>query len=195
MCNPFNCVSFVIFMDFFFCSKQVVAISGAHGLGGAGQYNQGYQGTWKPGNTKSGNVAALTFNNDFFKIMIDPNIEWFNIDASLKYNNTNDTITGQKWQWEGYPKDGTILEKPYFMLNTDFYVFFNITVHEYGKSKCILDTSCGYSGTCGLFGTCGMSPTYLIGYKYANVSSFFTLFYPFQRKLARQQQIGNNYFK
>lgn len=75
---------------------------GAHNLGGAAQYNSGYQGTWKPGKEKDGTTTALTFNNEYYKIMIDPDINWINVDASQTYHNTNDTISGPKWQWEGY---------------------------------------------------------------------------------------------
>ena len=155
-----------------------MAISGAHNLGGAAQYNQGFQGTWKPGNEPDGTVSDLTFNNEFYKIMIDPNITWYNIDATQKYNNTNETLTEPRWQWEGYPKYEK-LDKPYFMLNTDFYVFFNITVNAYGKATCILDTNCSNDGSCGLFGKCGMSPTYEIALFYSEVniiSKFFRVF-------------------
>lgn len=156
---------------------QVAAITGAHNLGGAAQYNAGYQGTWKPGNEDNGAVAALTFSNDFYKVMIDPGIKWFNVDASLKYNNTNETISQEaKWQWEGYYVDAPPLspgEKPIFMLNTDFYVFFNITLNAEGQATCQLDTNCGRQGTCGLFGKCGLSPTYPLGLEYANVMHVF----------------------
>ena len=55
------------------------------------------------------------------------------------------------------------------MLNTDFYVFFNVTLDNFGKATCQLDTNCGHMGTCGLLGKCGMSPTYEIGLLYSKV--------------------------
>ncbi len=148
----------------------------AHNLGGAAQYNAGYQGTWKPGTEKDGTVSALTLSNEFYQIMLDPSIVWINVDASDKYTNTNETTLKPKWQWEGYYNNvskAPSQDKPFFMLTTDFYVFFNITLDENGKSTCHLDTSCGLKGTCGLHAICGLSPTYAIGLLYAQNNCLF----------------------
>ena len=135
--------------EFRFSPKEVATIMGAHNLGGASIGNAGYQGTWKPG-YKNGVNLALTMNNDYYGIMIDPNIQWENIDASAKYGYNNLS----KWQWEGLPKNSQNESFVYMMFNTDFYTFFNITVDSNGKATCRLDTACGHQGTCGLLGEC-----------------------------------------
>ena len=137
-----------------------MAILGAHNLGGASSFKSGFDGNWKHLPDE-----VFILNSDFYKIMLDPSVKWKNVDAALKANFSGQ---GHKWQWEGLA-DGDL--QPHMFFNTDFYVFFNITLDANGKATCILDTQCGLYGTCGLNGTCAKSQTYDFGLQYSKVNN------------------------
>lgn len=151
---------------FGFNSQEVVALLGAHSLGGADSEDSGYNGVWTPG------IAAFSFDNSFYKLMIDTAVQWTIRDVSVLPAFEG---TGQRWQWEGVD-DKTMKENgrvPYMFFNTDFDVFFNVTVDETGKPTCILDTGCPQINACGLDGTCAKSETYEIAELYAKDAKAF----------------------
>ena len=55
------------------------------------------------------------------------------------------------------------------MFNTDFELFFNLTLDESGKAQCKLETTCGFDDSCGVDGVCPKSGTYDIALHYARV--------------------------
>jgi hypothetical protein len=59
------------------------------------------------------------------------------------------------------------------MFNTDFELFFNLTLDQSGKSQCRLVTTCDVTKSCGTDGICPKSDTYAIAIKYATVTDIF----------------------
>ena len=71
------------------------------------------------------------------------------------------------WQWEAVdPEDN----ETYFMLNTDFEIFFDLDLDANGKSVCQLDNTCVEKGTCGKHSVCPQAATYELGKQYIEVS-------------------------
>ena len=72
----------------------------------------------------------------------------------------------QHWQWKAIdPLDGEV----YFMLNTDFELFFDLELNGDGEAVCILDNTCAAKHTCGKHGICPMAETYEQASTYAQV--------------------------
>ena len=64
------------------------------------------------------------------------------------------------------PVDG----ETYFMLNTDFELFFDLDLDANGKATCILDPTCIAAGTCGKHNICPQAQTFDIGNNFIQVS-------------------------
>lgn len=135
--------------EFGFSRYEVTALLGAHTLGGAAQKHSGYEGVWIPG-------EELVFNEKFYRNMISDHIQWLNV-------NIDDGGRDPKWQFLGFTHIG---DSAGFMLNTDFEIFYNLTLDNDGKLTCKLDTSCGPSYTCD-GKDCPMANTFLQAYKYS----------------------------
>jgi hypothetical protein len=83
----------------------------------------------------------------------------------------------QHWQWKAIdPVDGEV----YFMLNTDFELFFDLELNGDGQAVCILDNTCASKHTCGKNGICPKSKTYDQAAAYAQV---------FNRNFSRMHKI------
>ena len=76
------------------------------------------------------------------------------------------------WQWEAFDKKKNLT---FFMLNTDFELFFDLDLDEEGKAVCDLDTTCIASNTCGKRNTCRLAKTFHQGKKYIEVGTFILM--------------------
>jgi hypothetical protein len=61
-------------------------------------------------------------------------------------------------------------DEEYFMLNTDFELFFDVQLDADGKAVCILDNNCVAKKTCGINGICPIAETYDQAATYAQVN-------------------------
>ena len=73
------------------------------------------------------------------------------------------------WQWEAFDAEDN---ETYFMLNTDFEIFFDLDLDANGKAVCTLDNTCAETMTCGKHNICNMAKTFDQGKKYVEVSFF-----------------------
>ena len=108
-------------MDFFatefgFTADEVVALMGAHTLGGAESFNSGFKGSWVQGETS-------LFNNNYYSIMIESANTWRQRDVS-----ETDTPV---YEW--------IARNVGFMLNSDMAIYKEFTVNDDGSSSCTYD--------------------------------------------------------
>ena len=72
------------------------------------------------------------------------------------------------WQWKAIdPVDG----EEYFMLNTDFELFFDLDLNGEGQAVCILDNTCDSTHTCGKNGICPKAETFDQAATYAQVNN------------------------
>ena len=72
------------------------------------------------------------------------------------------------WQWKAIdPVDG----EEYFMLNTDFELFFDLDLNGEGQAVCILDNTCDSTHTCGKNGICPKAETFDQAATYAHVNN------------------------
>ena len=70
------------------------------------------------------------------------------------------------WQWQAVDRAG----QEYFMLNTDFEIFFDLELDGNGQTICTLDNSCIHKHTCGRDGLCPKAATFDQALSYAHVS-------------------------
>ena len=123
-------------MDFFreefgLNNRLATALMGAHTLGGAaGPSASGFQGFWK-----EGQVESFRFNNRYYQLLVDNNLDWENIDQS--------TVNGfprPRWQWQAgtvtLPGPQPVTIPAPFMLNADVVLFKTIVPDEDGRSSC-----------------------------------------------------------
>ena len=94
----------------------------------------------------------------------------FLINSSLLDQNAGDKGGVPHWQWEAVGDDNLT----YFMLNTDFEIFFDLDLDANGKAACAIDVTCADKGTCGKHGACPKASTYELGKNYIDVSNVVT---------------------
>ena len=94
----------------------------------------------------------------------------FLINSSLLDQNAGDKGGVSHWQWEAVGADNLT----YFMLNTDFEIFFDLDLDANGKAACAIDVTCADKGTCGKHGACPKASTYELGKNYIDVSNVVT---------------------
>jgi len=143
--------------QFGFTQAQVVTIMGAHSLGGALGQNSGYKGKWT-GRNNAG------FSEVYYTNMISSGIKWLNVNVSAPN-------TTPKWQYDGInTTDGSDAG---FMLNTDFELFYNLTLDTNAKTTCNLSPLCGLSlpNTCG--SSCPVASTFKQALAYSKDCNLF----------------------
>jgi len=143
--------------QFGFTRAQVVTIMGAHSLGGAKAENSGYKGKW----TGPDNAG---FSELFYTNMISKDIKWTNVNVSPP----NGTV---KWQYDGvYATSGGDAG---FMLNTDFEMFYELSLDSNAQTTCTLAPTCGLSSpnTCG--SSCPVSSTFNQALAYSKDCNLF----------------------
>jgi len=101
------------FNEFGFDANETVALMGAHTLGQMHPENSGHNGMWTPSETTS-------FNNKFFKNLVDPSITYRHRAISEKI----------QWNSQGVA----------FMLNVDVALYIDIQVDADGESSCDFTT-------------------------------------------------------
>ena len=147
--------------------REVVALMGAHTLGGAsGAKGSGFQGFWKEGAT-----AAARLNNRYYSLLVDQSLRWKHVDQAK--------VTGSstsKWQWQA-GTTSTGVPAP-FMLNADVSLYKRINPDSSGKSSC-------------QFRSCSLSPSGQLVKKYASngdvwLKDFAKAFEKMTRKGARR---------
>jgi len=151
--------------QFGFTQAQVVTIMGAHSLGGASFLNSGYSGKWT-------GFASGGFSEIYYANMISKGINWVN--ANMARPNST-----PKWQFNGV--NATDGSNAGFMLNTDFELFYNLTLDSNAKATCTLSSTCGLSSpdTCG--NSCSVASTFNQALGYSKnctlfVNDFVTVF-------------------
>ena len=156
------------FENFNFTPKEVIALMGAHTLGGAHKENSGHSGYWTKG-------EKTRFDEKYYSNMIDRSIVWKNIDNSLSKSGGSLQANegyGGSWQFNGTLNG----QEKSFMLNTDFEVFYHLDIDaDTGKTTCTLNHMCGVDGNCQPE-NCQPAPTFQQSKTYSNVRNFFFLF-------------------
>ena len=122
---------------------------GAHTLGGAAPPDSGYAGPWVPG------PGEFAFDNVYYRSMIDANINW----AAVDKDPLSPGVAAPKWQFDGTTGVGG----PRLMLNTDFEVFYDVTLDASGQPLCGVNINAL---------TCSAAATNSLATSYANVSGF-----------------------
>ena len=144
--------------EFGFSKNQVVALMGAHNLGSAVVNNSGYDGKWI--GKSNGGISEY-----FYTLMIAPNVTYTNVDIAQG-------AKPSKWEFKASFPNGT---NAGFMLNTDFEIFYNLTLDANAMTTCKLNTQCGLTNSCS--GYCPMSSTFQTAYAYSqNCSTFINDF-------------------
>lgn len=112
-----------------FTHDEVVAIMGAHSLGGASA--SGWQGTF------TGNDTSKTqnhFDENYYAQMVDPKFKWTNVD-----------VNENNFQFNGYVNE----KQEGMMFNTDFEMFYDLTLDATtAETTCTLNHTCGVTGSC-----------------------------------------------
>jgi len=143
--------------EFGFTKNQVVALMGAHSFGSVHPFNSGYNGKWTGQQNKG-------LSEVFYSLMIDPSVTFTNINVA--------NGTGPKWEFKADYRDKT---NAGFMFNTDFEVFYNLTLNADGQATCQLNNTCGLTNSCTNY--CPKSSTFATAYNYAtNCNAFMTDF-------------------
>ena len=120
----------------------------------------------------------IIFNNSFFLLtFLCANCCPFAIKINFFNQNVGLQDGRQHWQWQAVdPVDG----EEYFMLNTDFELFFELDLDGDGKTMCILDNTCVHRHTCGRDGLCPKAATVDQALSYAHVSIVLLYKFPIQ---------------
>ena len=139
---------------FGFSKTQVVALMGAHSIGSASALNSGYSGKWT--GTQNKGLSEV-----FFYHMINSSLSYSNVNVAPGTNPA-------KWEFKASLADGT---NAGFMLNTDFEVFYNLTLDANAKTTCQLNPQCGLTNSCS--GYCPTSSTFQTAYNYSQSCSTF----------------------
>lgn len=143
--------------NFGFSKEQTVALMGAHSFGGAKSTNSGYNGKWT--GSQNNGLSEVFFTN-----MLSSAITWKNTNVA--------TSTAPKWQFNGKLSDGTGAG---FMLNTDFALYYNLTLDSNAQVTCSLSPTCGLSNSC--TNSCAMATTFNQAHTYSqNCTAFMTDF-------------------
>jgi len=144
--------------EFGFTKNQVVALMGAHGFGGANTTNSGYSGKWTGAHNKG-------LSEVFYSHIIDPSLTYLNINAAGKN-------PPPKWQFKAKSAEGS---NAGFMLNTDFEIYYNLTLDSNAKLTCTLNHTCGLTNSCSNY--CPMASTFSIAHNYSqDCNAFMTDF-------------------
>jgi hypothetical protein len=144
--------------EFGFSRNQVVALMGAHSFGAANATNSGYSGKWT--GTQNRGLSELFYSN-----MVSSSIKFANI-------NVAGNVPPPKWEFKATLADGS---NAGFMLNTDFEIFYNITLDSNAKLTCTLNHTCGLTNSCSSY--CPKASTFSTAYNYAkNCNAFMTDF-------------------
>jgi Peroxidase len=101
--------------EFGFTKNQVVALMGAHSFGSVSPANSGYNGKWTGQENKG-------LSEVFYSIMVDPTVSFTNTDVA--------NGTGPRWEFRADFQDHN---NAGFMFNTDFELFYNLTLNSDGK--------------------------------------------------------------
>lgn len=104
--------------EFGFDANETVALMGAHTLGKASSGNSGFSGVWING-------EGDMFNNEYYKRLVDSDLDWKHRDATRNTNTTH-------WQWN--------VPGSTFMLDVDVCLYKDIIVDDDGKSSCDFST-------------------------------------------------------
>jgi len=134
--------------EFGFSKDQTVALMGAHSIGSADALNSGYTGKWT--GTQNKGLSEV-----FYSHMINPTLTYSNI-------NVAQGSKPAKWEFKAKFADGS---NAGFMFNTDFELFYNVTLDADAKATCDLDHLCGLTNTC--TNKCPMSSTFQTAYTYS----------------------------
>lgn len=128
---------------FGFNKQQVVALMGAHGLGGAHRNFSGYAGKWT-------GPQSPGFSEAFYMNFINKTSTW-------ALRNADPKGPVPKWEYQGQLADKSDAG---FMLNTDMELFYDLTVDtESGKPTCLVTPTCGFKpDTCA--GSCPVADTF-----------------------------------
>lgn len=135
--------------EFGFTREEVTALMGAHTMGEAYRQNSGYKGSWVEN-------EELVFDERFYQIMISKQVRWDNV-------NKDDTGKEPRWQFDGFTPSGSVAG---FMINTDFEIFYDMSLDKNGKLTCNLDTTCGVPNTC-QHNDCQTASTFQQAYRYS----------------------------
>lgn len=136
------------YREFGFSKDQVIALMGAHNLGSAVVTNSGYDGKWI--GSQVGGLSEI-----FFSLMVNPNVAFSNYDASRGSGPA-------KWEFKANYPNGT---NAGMMFNTDFEIFYNLTLDANAMATCKLNHLCGLTNSCS--GYCPISSTFQTAYTYS----------------------------
>jgi len=143
--------------QFGFTKNQVVALMGAHSFGTASASNSGYSGKWT--GTQNKGLSEV-----FYSLMINPSITFTNVNVA----GTKPPAPPPKWEFKATFADGS---NAGFMLNTDFEIFYNLTLDSNAQLTCSLSNTCGLTNSCS--NNCPMSSTFSTAYKYSQSCTAF----------------------
>jgi len=143
--------------EFGFSKTQVVALMGAHGFGSVHPEISGFNGKWVGQQNKG-------LSEIFYSLMVDPSVTFTNLNVG--------NVTSPKWEFKADFSDKVSAG---FMFNTDFEIFYNLTLNSNGQTTCILNHTCGVTNSCTNY--CPKSSTFATAYTYAtDCSAFMTDF-------------------
>jgi hypothetical protein len=115
------------FDKFGFTAKEIVAIMGTHSLGGAVYDRTGYEGRF--------NIPAFTFDNSYYKNLVNSTINYVNVPIGSKYqwNATLDWCNTTNTKC-------TVKPSKRFFFNSDMALYKDFTVDDSGAASCNYQT-------------------------------------------------------
>jgi len=140
---------------FRFSRDQTVALMGAHSFGSTNSSVSGYTGKWTGAQNKG-------LSEIFYTHMVNP---------GLTYKNLNVADAGKPPKWEFKASFTTRADNAGMMFNTDFELFYNLTLDANGKATCNLNHLCGLNNSCTNY--CPMSSTFQTALGYSKSCPVF----------------------